>query len=295
MERDPGLTGCESTPIGSPIGGDETASEGSATASLFAIPKMDCPAEERLIRMALEPVDDVLALAFDLGRRELRVVHQGPVTLIAARLGPLGLGAYLVSSTATTPATACAASPSPEHERRTLQWLLGLNRTMFVVELAMGWLAQSTGLMADSLDMFADAAVYGSALYVVGRPARDQLGAARLSGWLQLLLALGALSEVLRRALLGSVPQPPLMMSIALLALVVNATCLALLARHRTGGVHMRASWIFSTNDVIANLGVILAGAIVAWTGTNTPDLIIGTLIALVVLNGARRILRLRG
>ena len=84
------------------------------------------------------------------------------------------------------------------------------------------------------------------------------------------------------------------MMGIALLALVVNATCLAVLARHREGGVHMRASWIFSTNDVIANLGVILAGALVAWTGTNTPDLIIGTLIALVVLNGARRILRLR-
>ena len=115
-----------------------------------------------------------------------------------------------------------------------------------------------------------------------------------LSGWLQLLLACGALSEVLRRAFLGSAPEPPLMMSVALLALVVNGTCLALLARHREGGVHMRASWIFSTNDVIANLGVILAGALVAWTGTNTPDLIIGTLIALVVLNGARRILRLR-
>ncbi len=294
MNRDSKLCGCASAPIKSPIAGNQTSTGKQAMVSLFSIPKMDCPAEERLIRMALEPVDGLVALAFDLGQRELRVVHQGPVALIAARLEPLGLGARLVSSSATTPPLAFAASPSPQRERRTLQWLLGLNATMFVVELAMGWLAQSTGLIADSLDMFADAAVYGSALYAVGRPAGDQLRAARLSGYLQLLLALGALSEVLRRSWLGSAPEPPLMMSIALLALVVNITCLALLARHREGGVHMRASWIFSTNDVIANLGVILAGALVAWTGTNTPDLIIGTLIALVVLNGARRILRLR-
>jgi Co/Zn/Cd efflux system component len=55
----------------------------------------------------------------------------------------------------------------------------------------------------------------------------------------------------------------------------------------------MKASWIFSTNDVLANLGVIAAGALVAWTGSRYPDLVIGSLIALLVLNGARRILRL--
>jgi Co/Zn/Cd efflux system component len=236
----------------------------------------------------------MVSLTVDLGRRELQVVHTGPVDRITARLQPLGLGARLVSSTATAGTMASAARPSPERERCTLRWLLGLNGIMFGVELVLGWRAQSTGLIADSLDMFADAAVYGSALYAVGRSGSDQLRAARLSGALQLLLALGALSEVLRRAWLGSAPEPPLMMSVALLALVVNMTCLALLARHREGGVHLRASWIFSTNDVIANLGVILAGALVAWTGSNIPDLIIGTLIALIVLNGARRILRLR-
>lgn len=294
MDSDSKSGGGESAPIKSALSGNQTSTGKQAMVSLFAIPKMDCAAEERLIRVALEPVDGLVALAFDLGQRELRVVHQGPVALIATRLEPLGLGARLVSSTAATPTMAFAASPSPQRERRTLQWLLGLNGIMFVVELAMGWLAQSAGLIADSLDMFADAAVYGSALYAVGRPAGDQLRLARLSGWLQLLLALGALAEVLRRSWLGSAPEPPLMTGIALLALLVNVTCLAVLARHREGGAHMRASWIFSTNDVIANLGVILAGALVAWTGSNIPDLIIGTLIALIVLNGARRILRLR-
>jgi len=187
---------------------------------------------------------------------------------------------------------ACAGAAA-KAEAHTLRWLLAINATMFVVELVAGWLAQSTGLIADSLDMFADAAVYGLALYAVGHAGRQQ-GAARLSGWLQLLLALGVLGEVLRCWLTGSAPEPLPMMGIALLALAANVACMAMLAKHREGGAHMRASWIFSTNDVLANLGVILAGALVAWTGSNLPDLVIGTLIGLLVLNGARRILGLK-
>lgn len=186
----------------------------------------------------------------------------------------------------------CAAAAA-RAEAHTLRWLLAINAVMFVVEIVTGWVAESTGLIADSLDMFADAAVYGLALYAVGRHAGLQLRAARLSGWLQLLLALGALAEVLRRWMVGSTPEPPLMMSIALLALAANVACLVLLAGHRDGGAHMKASWIFSTNDVLANLAVIIAGLLVAWTGSNIPDLVIGLLIALLVLNGARRILRL--
>lgn len=179
-------------------------------------------------------------------------------------------------------------------EAGVLRRLLLINALMFAVEIGLGWLAQSTGLIADSLDMFADAAVYGLALYAVGRSRALQLRAARASGWLQLLLALGALAEVLRRLVLGSEPEPPLMMGVAALALLANLACLALLARHREGSVHMRASWIFSTNDVLANLGVIAAGLLVAWTGSNWPDLLIGAAIGLLVLNGARRILLLR-
>ena len=299
------------------------------TSSLFAVPKMDCPAEERLIRMALEQVPGVGVLDFDLDRRELRVAHAGSVEPIASRLASLGLGARLLSSTqpaAVTPAAARASSaplseptslsesastpapastgsatitgdtgsrPSSADEARVLWLLLAINAAMFVIELAMGWAAQSTGLIADSLDMFADAAVYGLSLYAVGQAARHRARAARLSGLFQVLLAFGALFEVLRRFVAGSDPEPPLMMGIGLLALAANATCVALLSRHREGGVHMKASWIFSTNDVLANAGVIVAGALVAWSGSNLPDLIIGTVIAVFVLNGARRILRL--
>ena len=75
---------------------------------------------------------------------------------------------------------------------------------------------------------------------------------------------------------------------------MANAWCLVLIAKTRDGGAHMKASWIFSANDVIANLGVILAGVLVAWTGSRYPDLLIGLLIAVIVLSGARRILQLK-
>jgi Co/Zn/Cd efflux system component len=84
------------------------------------------------------------------------------------------------------------------------------------------------------------------------------------------------------------------MISVSTLALVANVSCLLLLAKHRDGEAHMRASWIFSTNDVLANLGVITAGALVAWTGSHLPDLLVGTAVTALVLVGAYRIFRLR-
>jgi Co/Zn/Cd efflux system component len=83
------------------------------------------------------------------------------------------------------------------------------------------------------------------------------------------------------------------MMAVGVLALLVNVTCMVLLSRHRGDGVHMRASWIFTTNDVLANLGLILAGQLVAVTGSPWPDLLIGTTVALLVASGAWRILRM--
>jgi Co/Zn/Cd efflux system component len=189
------------------------------------------------------------------------------------------------------------ARPDPEgdaSEARTLKVMLAINGTMFVFEMLVGLIAQSTGLIADSLDMFADAAVYGLALYAVGRAAGMKIRAAHFAGWLQMLLALGALGEVLRRAVFGSEPQSSLMIGVGLIALVANMTCLVLIARKRDRGVHMTASYIFSANDVIANLGVVAAGLLVAWTGSPYPDLVIGSIIGLVVLSGARRILMLR-
>jgi Co/Zn/Cd efflux system component len=259
--------------------------------TIFDIPKMDCASEERLVRMALQDVP-VRHLEFDLSNRKLTVLHDSAADGILERLIPLNFGAR-IEETHTAESEPVPASDNSAAERSTLMILLAINAVMFAVELVAGWLAESTGLIADSLDMFADAAVYGVSLYAIRKAASMQMHAARLSGYLELLLALGALGEVVRRFVMGSEPEPSMIMGIALLALVANVVCMALLSKHREGGVHMKASWIFSTNDVIANLGVIAAGALVAWTSSAIPDLVIGTIIGLVVLSGAMRILRL--
>lgn len=164
---------------------------------------------------------------------------------------------------------------------------------MFLAESIGGYFADSSALIADSLDMFADAGVYAIALYGAGQAVAGQRNAARISGWLQLTLALGAAFEVGRRAVFGSEPESGLMMSVAVVALVANAVTMWLLARHRAGGAHMKASWIFTTNDVIANLGVIVGALLVRVSGSAIPDLVVGGIIAAIVLSGAMRILRL--
>ena len=269
--------------------------KGGIQRSLFAVPQMDCPSEENLIRMALDDLREVLSLTFDLSARRLTVVHRGEAAAVLRRLEPLGLGAELLASEGIAETEVAAADPTEDAaEAKVLKTLLTINGGMFIVEMAAGLLAQSTGLIADSLDMFADAAVYGVALYAVGGAARLKVRAARFAGWLQLTLALGALAEVVRRFFYGSEPVSALMMGMGMVALAANVFSLMLIARKRDRGAHMQASYIFSANDVIANLGVIVAGALVAFSGSRLPDLIVGTVIGLIVLHGARRILRLK-
>ncbi len=177
-------------------------------------------------------------------------------------------------------------------QKNVLISLLVINAVMFFVELFFGLLSESTALIADSLDMLADAAVYGVGLYAVGRPALVRIRSAQFSGVLETLLGIGVLLDVGRRFIWGSEPESLLMIIIGLLALAANIACLMLITKHKDDGIHMRASWIFSKNDVIANLGIIAGGILVAVSGSRYPDLIIGVIISAVVVRGGVQIWR---
>ena len=181
-----------------------------------------------------------------------------------------------------------------EHQQqwRTLVLLLSINATMFCIELVVGILGQSAGLISDAIDMLADALVYGVGLYAVGKSPHIKVRAAHASGVFQIILAAGVMLDVVRRFVFGSEPESMLMMSFGLVALLANIWCLMIIARHRHGEIHMRASWIFSKNDVIANVGVILGGAMVYWLDSHLPDLLIGFAIALIVIRGGVSIIR---
>lgn len=186
----------------------------------------------------------------------------------------------------------CEFEIKSKEQQRVLKQLLLINAVMFFIEIFLGVVAQSTALIADSLDMLADAAVYGVGLYAVGRSQLAKAHAATISGVLQIGLGLVVVADVARRFITDSEPDSMLMILVGAVALVVNIICLKLLYEHRDGEVHMRASWIFSKNDVIANGGIILSGMIVYWTGQSLPDLVVGLVISLIVIRGGFEILR---
>lgn len=177
-------------------------------------------------------------------------------------------------------------------QRHTLRWLLAINACMFVAELVMGLLVASTALIADAMDMLADASVYLISMFAVGKRLRFKNRAATISGYLQILLGLLVIAEVGRRLFTGSTPEPLQMLIVGLVALGANLFCLKLIWQHRRGQMHMRASWIFTVNDVLANIAVIMAAILVWWLDHRLPDLIVGTLIALIVIRGGMQILR---
>lgn len=265
--------------------------------TIFEIPKMDCPSEESLIRMTLEDVSKIKKLDFDLKSRQMSAFHDGDAEEILSLISKLNLGAKIVKSHELEKVEEIILSPEAAAkanlaEMSVLKKVFIINLTMFFVGIISGIIAQSTGLIADSLDMFADAVVFGLAMYAVGRSQLHKKQAARISGYLQMILATWVFTEVIRKFLFGSDPESFIMMAIATTALIANSFCMFLLAKHRKGEVHMQASWIFLSNDVIANLGVIIAGALVSFTDSNLPDLAIGSIIAVVVFSGAIRILR---
>jgi Co/Zn/Cd efflux system component len=179
-------------------------------------------------------------------------------------------------------------------DKRTLLWVFAINAGFFVAETLAAVLSHSMGLLADGLDMLADAFVYGLALAAIGRSTERKRGVAHVSGYLQLGLAILGLAEVVRRTLYPvESPSPLTMVVVSAFALAGNLACLYLLRKARDGEAHMQASWVFTSNDAKANVGVMLAAVLVAVTGTRWPDLVIGALVFGMVLRGAWRILRL--
>lgn len=114
---------------------------------------------------------------------------------------------------------------------------------------------------------------------------------ARLSGWLLIGLAGTLAVEVLRRFFGGEAPVGPAMMAMAAVNAALNIVCLRLLKRHRGEDVNFKASAIFTNNDSIVNLAIVLSGALVMWWGSNLPDLVLGLVVAGIAGNGGREIL----
>ena len=176
-------------------------------------------------------------------------------------------------------------------QRRVLIVVLIINAVMFFAEFGAGLVAGSAALMADATDMLGDALVYGVSLYAIARSDRWKAGVAAFKGAFILVLGLGILVNVAIKLQSGVPPSSSLMLTFGGAALVANFVCLGLLWRFRAQDVNMASTWECSRNDVISNVGVLIAAALVAATSSPWPDIIVGLAMAAVVLRSAVRVL----
>jgi Co/Zn/Cd efflux system component len=176
--------------------------------------------------------------------------------------------------------TCCEFRPVHDRQRRVLRIVLWMNLAMFALEFGAGLLAHSTALLADSVDMLGDAIVYGFSLHVIGRGGRWQARGALLKGSIMAAFAVGIAVEIVLKLARGMTPDGDVMRLVGAVALVVNASVLVLLWRHRGDDLNMRSAWLCSRNDVIANAGVLLAAGAVWLTRSAWPDIAVGLAIA---------------
>lgn len=174
-----------------------------------------------------------------------------------------------------------------EKQGRVLKIVLVINALMFIIEFISGLRASSMALLGDSLDMLGDAIVYGFSLFVLTRNAQWRARASLSKGLIMLGFGLSVLVAVVFKILYPVVPAAETMGLIGLLVLAANLVCLFLLTRHRADDLNMRSVWLCSRNDIVANVSVLIAAALVAFTQSIWPDIIIGLLIAVLFLRSA--------
>lgn len=252
---------------------------------------MDCPSEESMIRMKLEEMAGIRELEFDIPDRRLVVFHENDETEIEKSIADLKLGGRRKS----TEKSDRSDFSTKKHQSKVLWAVLAINFGFFIIEMTTGLISRSMGLVADSLDMLADSVVYGLSLFAVGGSILRKKRIATAAGYFQILLAAIGFAEVIRRFIVSTeLPDFKIMIYVSLAALIGNATCLYLLQKSKgKDEAHMQASMIFTSNDIVINAGVIVAGLLVNWLNSRMPDLVVGSIVFILVIRGAFRILKL--
>lgn len=186
----------------------------------------------------------------------------------------------------------CAIEALRSRQAGTLRIVLAINAVMFVVEFTAGLMARSTALLADSLDNLGDAATYGLSLFAVGRTVRSKAKIALFKSVLILAAAFFVIGQVAYGIVHPGIPVFETMGLVGLLALAANGTCLALLWKHRTEDVNMSSVWECSRNDIVSNAAVFVAAGAVWIAESGWPDLVVGSLLAILLLRSAIRVMR---
>lgn len=176
--------------------------------------------------------------------------------------------------------------------KRALWIVVLLNVGYGIIEISGSVLSGSQALQADSLDFIGDGLISFLGLIAVGWGLAARAKAALIQGIFLALLGFGVIGSTVYRVFVEHEPQTMLMAGFALVAFVVNVLAAVVLIPHRKGDANMRAVWLFSRNDAIGNLAVVVAAGVVWWLDNPWPDLIVAFAVAGLFLQSAWSIIR---
>ncbi|RLD55664.1 MAG: cation transporter [Bacteroidetes bacterium] len=253
---------------------------------------MTCGSEESLIRIKISQFKEIKAMCFDLEKRTLTLILKKENPKINDAIFSLNLSCKVLATEETNE----DIDINLDKKQSKILWLvLLINLAFFIIEMTTGLISKSMGLVADSLDMLSDSFVYAISLFAVGGTLVRKKRVTKLAGYFQIILAVLGFSEVIRRFLeIEQIPDFSIMIIVSIFALIANGISLYLMLQSKNKEeIHMKASLIFTSNDIIINLSVIVAGFIVMFTGSLIPDLIIACIVFVIVIRGAFRILKL--
>ena len=250
----------------------------------YRVVGMDCADDAAKLAKAVRAVPGIETVTVSVATGLLTVTTSGPEVLQHAEQAAAAAGFTL--RPATTP-------PQINRTYRRALWIVVvLNVGYGIVEAVGGFVSDSQALKADALDFLGDGVISFVGLLALAWPLHRRARVALAQGLFLGVLGVGVVGSTIHRVLVQQQPEAEMMGILGAVALAVNVAAALVLIPHRTGDANARAIWLFSRNDALGNLAVLVAAALVAWTASPWPDLVVAFVIAALFLQSAWSIVR---
>jgi cobalt-zinc-cadmium efflux system protein len=181
---------------------------------------------------------------------------------------------------------------------------LVLTVVILVVEVAAGLLANSLALLADAGHILTDVFALGLAWFATRvstrRPderntfgyQRSSILAALVNAVLLVVIAVGVLVAASMRIRHPQAVDGGIVIPGALAAIAVNTYVALGLRAEREYNLNVRAAFLHVVGDLVASVGVVLAGVVIALGKVYVADPLLSVAIALLIAGGAWTIIR---
>lgn len=177
---------------------------------------------------------------------------------------------------------------------KTLWIVLWINLIIFFVQFSAAIIANSSSLLANSIDMIGDVLAYAISIYTFNKGEKWNAGVSLVKGMIVFMFACFVLLDAIKQIFVPEgVPTSNLMLIFSLLALGANSICLWLLTTYQNDSLNMKSVWICSRNDILVNLSVIFTAGLVFYFRSRWPDIIIGLALTVVLFKSAIHIMKL--